>query len=91
MAEVLIVEKNVHLAVSKWLDLNYPETDSARADMQERLNIAGMEAMNDYGMTIPEFLDVISDMDAERRINIRYIRVTLKNSKSKASSRVVTV
>lgn len=85
VAEVLIAEKSLQLAVSEWLDLNYPENDQGKADMQERLNIAGMEAMKEYGMAIPTFLDVIKEMDPAARCNIRTIRVTLKDFSSKAS------
>lgn len=85
VAEVLIAEKSVQLAVSEWLDLNYAENDPTKADMQERLHIAGMEAMNEYGMAIPTFLDVIKEMDPAARCNIRTIRVTLKDFSSKAS------
>ncbi|RRA43806.1 phage N-6-adenine-methyltransferase [Cronobacter sakazakii] len=85
VAEVLIAEKSVQLAVSEWLDLNYAENDPAKADMQERLHIAGMEAMNEYGMAIPTFMDVIKEMDPAARCNIRNIRVALKDFSSKAS------
>jgi hypothetical protein len=85
VAEVLIADKSVQLAVSEWLDLNYAENDPDKADMQERLHIAGMEAMNEYGMAIPTFLDVIKEMDPAARCNIRTIRVTLKDFSSKAS------
>lgn len=85
VAEVLIAEKSVQLAISEWLDLNYAENDPAKADMQERLHIAGMEAMNEYGMAIPTFLNVIKEMDPAARCNIRTIRVTLKDFSSKAS------
>ncbi|EIZ8957190.1 TPA: phage N-6-adenine-methyltransferase [Cronobacter sakazakii] len=85
VAEVLIAEKGVQLAVSEWLDLNYAENDPAKADMQERLHIAGMEAMNEYGMAIPTFMDVIKEMDPAARCNIRNIRVALKDFSSKAS------
>ncbi|SIQ91031.1 phage N-6-adenine-methyltransferase [Enterobacter kobei] len=87
VAEVLIAEKSVQLAVSEWLDLNYAENDPAKADMQERLYIAGMEAMNEYGMAIPAFLGVINEMDPAARCNIRTIRVTLKNFSSKTSQK----
>src|SRR5690606_27567117 len=85
VAEVLIADKSVQLAVSEWLDLNYAENDPDKADMQERLHIAGMEAINEYGMAIPTFLDVIKEMDPAARCNIRTIRVTLKDFSSKAS------
>jgi phage N-6-adenine-methyltransferase len=85
VAEVLIAEKSLHLAVSEWLELNFPENDQGKADMQERLNIAGMEAMNEYGMAIPTFMDVINEMDPTARCNIRNIRVALKDFSSKAS------
>jgi phage N-6-adenine-methyltransferase len=85
VAEVLIAEKSVQLAVSEWLDLNYTENDPAKADMQERLNIAGMEAMSEYGMAIPTFLGVITEMDPAARCNIRNIRVALKDFSNKAS------
>ena len=85
VAEVLIADKSVQLAVSEWLDLNYAENDPDKADMQERLHIAGMEAMNEYGMAIPTFLDVIKEMDPAARCNIRNIRVALKDFSSKAS------
>jgi len=85
VAEVLIAEKSLQLAVSEWLDINYPENDQGKVDMQERLNIAGMEAMKEYGMAIPTFMDVIKEMDPAARCNIRTIRVTLKDFSSKAS------
>lgn len=85
VAEVLIAEKSVQLAVSEWLDLNYTENDPAKADMQKRLNIAGMEAMSEYGMAIPTFLSVIKEMEHAARCNIRNIRVALKDFSSKAS------
>lgn len=85
VAEVLIAEKSVQLAVSEWLDLNYPENDPAKADMQERLHISGMEAMNEYGMAIPEFLDLVKEMDPATRGNIRSIRSSLKNRHSKST------
>ncbi|WP_318393521.1 phage N-6-adenine-methyltransferase [Enterobacter sp.] len=86
VAEVLIMEKELHMAVSEWLDKEFEATDPARYHMQERLNTAGMEAMNEYAMAIPVFLSVIQSMEPTARGNIRSIRATLKDYISKASS-----
>lgn len=76
-AKKIIRDNLVSKGVSQWLIHQPFENGIAPPDIVERLERVAEEAIEDYGMTMPGFLDAMDSIDREHWNNIRHLRAKL--------------